>query len=139
MRFLVSSGMMEIQNRLHLGLACQAPIVPNPAELRVPAEDGRNYIGVLSGQKKTASTSEKNASEAVVKPSAETVKPAADIPKPTVPVPSDRPYEEMTVEELQSAILEKMAKNGPVTDRMMRDVTENIWHDSLVSWVKSFR
>ena len=166
----------------------------NPAELHDPAEDGRNYIGVLSGQKKTAadhcltftisgnsgeiwvpegndavtsepvlqeipetprripaegavstekktvSESEKHASsEAAVKSAVETAKSAADIPKPTVPVPSDRPYEEMTVEELQSAILEKMAKNGPVTDRMMRDVTENIWHDSLVSWVKSFR
>ena len=77
--------------------------------------------------------------EAAEKSAAETAKSAADRTKPAVPVPSDRPYEEMTVEELQSAILEKMAKNGPVTDRMMRDVTENIWHDSLVSWVKSFR
>ena len=48
-------------------------------------------------------------------------------------------YEEMTVEELQAAILAKLASNGPVTDQMKRDVTENIWHDSLVNWVKSFR
>ena len=45
----------------------------------------------------------------------------------------------MTVEELQGAILEKMAKNGPVTDRMRRDVTDNVWRDSLLNWVKSFR
>ena len=48
-------------------------------------------------------------------------------------------YEEMTVEELQAAILAKLASNGPVTDQMKRDVAENIWHDSLVNWVKSFR
>ena len=51
----------------------------------------------------------------------------------------NKPYEEMTVAELQAAILEKMAGNGPVTDDMKRSVSENIWHDSLVNWVKSFR
>ena len=53
--------------------------------------------------------------------------------------PAGKPYEEMTVEELQGAILEKMAKNGPVTDRIRRDVTDNVWRDSLLNWVKSFR
>ncbi len=46
--------------------------------------------------------------------------------------------EEMTVEELQEAILEKMRKNGPVTEQMQKDVIENIYHDSLVTWLKSF-
>ena len=50
----------------------------------------------------------------------------------------NKTYEEMTVEELQAAIIEKMAKNGPVTDQMKKTVFENIWHDSLVNWVKSF-
>ena len=45
----------------------------------------------------------------------------------------------MTVEELQAAILAKMRKNGPVTDEMKRTVFENVYHDSLVNWVKSFR
>ena len=44
----------------------------------------------------------------------------------------------MTVEQLQAVILAKMEKNGEVTARMRRDVTENIWHDSLVNWAKSF-
>ena len=48
------------------------------------------------------------------------------------------PYEQMNVEQLQAVILAKMEKNGNVTDRMRRDVTENIWHDSLVNWAKSF-
>ncbi len=51
----------------------------------------------------------------------------------------DIPYDLMTVEQLQAVILAKMAKNGPVTERMRRDVLENVWHNSLVSWAKSFR
>ena len=47
--------------------------------------------------------------------------------------------EDMTVEELQAAILAKMANNGPVTDQMKKTVDDNIWHDSLVNWLKSFR
>ena len=50
----------------------------------------------------------------------------------------DIPYEDMSVEQLQAVILAKMEKNGSVTERMRRDVTENIWHDSLVRWAKSF-
>ncbi len=51
----------------------------------------------------------------------------------------NKPYEEMTVEELQSAIIEKMKCNGPVTEQMRKDVMENVYHDSLVTWVESFR
>ncbi len=65
----------------------------------------------------------------------------------TAPVPGkdaavkalDKPYEEMSVEELQAAILQKMAKNGNVTEDMKRSVKDNIWRDSLLNWVKSFR
>lgn len=51
----------------------------------------------------------------------------------------DKPYEEMTIEELQQVILDKMAKNGPVTDRMKQDVYENVYHNSLITWARSFR
>lgn len=50
----------------------------------------------------------------------------------------NKPYEEMSVEELQEAILEKMRKNGPVTDYMLGTVRENTHHGSLINWVKSF-
>ncbi len=49
-----------------------------------------------------------------------------------------KPYADMSVEELQEAILEKMRKNGPVTDYMLGTVRENTHHGSLVTWVKSF-
>ncbi|MBP3938547.1 MAG: alpha-amylase [Clostridia bacterium] len=50
----------------------------------------------------------------------------------------NKPYEEMTVEELQEAILEKMRKNGPVTDYMLGTVRENTHQGSLLNWVRSF-
>ncbi len=50
----------------------------------------------------------------------------------------NKSYEDMTVVELQEAILEKMRRNGPVTDYMMGTVRENTHHGSLVNWVKSF-
>ena len=50
----------------------------------------------------------------------------------------NKPYEEMTVEELQEAILEKMRKNGPVTDYMLGTVRENTHLGSLLNWVRSF-
>ena len=52
---------------------------------------------------------------------------------------ANRTPEEMTVGELQAAILAKMAGNGPVDDQMKKTVYDNIWHDSLVNWLKSFR
>ena len=51
----------------------------------------------------------------------------------------DISYDLMTVEQLQAVILAKMAKNGPVTEQMRRDVIENVWHNSLVNWANSFR
>lgn len=55
-----------------------------------------------------------------------------------VAAPPGKPYEHMTVPELRQAILDKMAKNGPVTDRMRQDVMENRWRESLLTWVRSF-
>ena len=54
------------------------------------------------------------------------------------PINLNKPYEEMSVEELQEAILEKMRRNGPVTDYMMGTVRENTHLGSLLNWVKSF-
>ncbi len=56
-----------------------------------------------------------------------------------VTVDRSKSYEEMNIEELQACVLEKLAQNGPVTDQMKRDVANNVYHNSLVNWVKSFR
>lgn len=70
--------------------------------------------------------------------------PETELPKPEVkavraPESRKKTYEEMDIQELQQAILERMAMNGPITDRMRQDVMENVYHNSLVNWIKSFR
>ena len=55
------------------------------------------------------------------------------------PERADKPYEQMSIEELQAEILAKMEANGPLNDRMIKDVRENVYRDSLLNWVKSFR
>ena len=63
--------------------------------------------------------------------------PKKDLPKmDNIP---NKPYEEMSVEELQAVILYKMSCNGPVNDQMRRSVTDNTHHGSLINWAKSFR
>ena len=59
--------------------------------------------------------------------------------RPEKVVVLNKPYEEMSVEELQEGILEKMRQNGPVTDYMLGTVRENTHHGSLVNWIKSFQ
>ena len=51
----------------------------------------------------------------------------------------NKSYEDMSIEELQETILEKMRRNGPVTDYMIGTVRENTHHGSLVTWARSFR
>ena len=58
--------------------------------------------------------------------------------KEPVKVDLNKSPEDMSVEELQAAILAKMANNGPVTEQMKKTVYDNIWHDSLINWLKSF-
>ena len=77
------------------------------------------------------SDAEPAASESAVNPAASE--------KSEVTVDWTKSLEDMTVEELQAGILAKMANNGPVTDQMKKTVYDNIWHDSLVNWLKSFR
>ena len=61
-------------------------------------------------------------------------------PQPQTAAPDlNKPHEEMSIEELQEAILQCMRKNGPVTDYMLGTVRENTHRGSLLNWVKSFR
>lgn len=94
--------------------------------------------------KKNTTNTEKNISAAnEVKDSAKdaSAQAAADTPvdPETITVDWSKSPESMTVPELQAAILAKLAGNGPVDAQMKKTVTDNIWHDSLVNWLKSFR
>ena len=75
----------------------------------------------------------------VVKPVEKVVAEAKKTETEKVVVDWNKSYEDMSVKELQEAILEKMRKNGPVTEYMLGTVRENTHHGSLVNWVKSFR
>lgn len=48
-------------------------------------------------------------------------------------------FEKGKIAGLQEAILAIMEKNGYVNDQMRNDVYNNVYHDSLINWVKSFR
>ncbi len=59
-------------------------------------------------------------------------------PQHTEPAHS-QDFENGKIAGLQEAILAIMEKNGNVTDQMRRDVEANVYHDSLIAWIKSFR
>ena len=93
---------------------------------------------VISKEKATKTTEPVKKTSAEAKVSqlvAETVKAKPEV-KPVINL--QKSYEEMSVEELQEAILEKMRKNGPVTDYMLGTVRENTHLGSLLNWVRSF-
>ena len=127
-------------------------IAANSGEIWLPAGDMPDYKPVQVEVPETAAAKENESNapeteenqaaeagsvaEAPSTPEAEassSQETAAEVPNP------DKTPEEMTVGELQAAILAKMAGNGPVTDQMKKTVYDNIWHDSLVNWLKSFR
>lgn len=127
-------------------------IAANSGEIWLPAGDMPGYKPVQVEVPETAAAKENESNapeteenqaaeagsvaEAPSTPEAEassSQETAAEVPNP------DKTPEKMTVGELQAAILAKMAGNGPVTDQMKKTVYDNIWHDSLVNWLKSFR
>lgn len=127
-------------------------IAANSGEIWLPAGDMPEYKPVQVEVPETAAAKENESNapeteenqaaeagsvaEAPSTPEAEassSQETAAEVPNP------DKTPEEMTVGELQAAILAKMAGNGSVTDQMKKTVYDNIWHDSLVNWLKSFR
>ena len=127
-------------------------IAANSGEIWLPAGDMPEYKPVQVEVPETAAAKENESNapeteenqaaeagsvaEAPSTPEAEassSQETAAEVPNP------DKTPEEMTVGELQAAILAKMAGNGPVDDQMKKTVYDNIWHDSLVNWLKSFR
>lgn len=77
--------------------------------------------------------------------SASAAKPAPEIEQTPKTSRSPEPdnckdaYEKGKIAGLQEAILAIMEKNGPVTEQMKKDVTDNVYHDSLINWIKSFR
>ena len=129
-------------------------IAGNSGEIWVPA-DGEVEIAPVEipVEEPVVEKVEVAVEEVVVAPEAEEVPVAEEVveiveknvveEEPTEEEPEktldlNKPYEEMTIEELQASILAKMAKNGPVTDEMKRTVDVNRHQGSLLNWVRSF-
>ncbi len=66
------------------------------------------------------------------------VQKAPATPAPTPAAKPAKTYEDGIIEGLQQAVLARMEKNGPITDQMRKDVKDNVYHDSLINWIKSF-
>ncbi len=120
-------------------------IAPDGGEIFIPSEFCDKSIAPI----KTIEISKAVIKEKVAQTPAKTEVPAkaeapaqiqieASVPVAKATLDLNKPYEEMSIEELQEAILEKMRMNGPVTDYMVGTVRENTHHGSLVTWVKSF-
>ena len=116
------------------------------AEPKIESKESKDIVTATESAdaKKNTTNTEKNISAAnEVKDSAKdaSAQAAADTPvdPETITVDWSKSPESMTVPELQAAILTKLAGNGPVDAQMKKTVTDNIWHDSLVNWLKSFR
>lgn len=116
------------------------------AEPKIESKESKDIVTATESAdaKKNTANTEKNISAAnEVKDSAKdaSAQAAADTPvdPETITVDWSKSPESMTVPELQAAILSKLAGNGPVDAQMKKTVTDNIWHDSLVNWLKSFR
>ena len=95
----------------------------NSAEIWIPASERKHYEPLKHSPEKTVSRND----------SAEGFE---EMPKRAE---AGKSYEEMSIEELQAEILAKLSANGPLTERMKREVRENVYRDSLLNWVKSFR
>lgn len=123
----------------------RAAVKEGRIQVRVPANGGEIWIpeGLLEEGVAPVPTAE---IEKVPDPAKVDQTPSAPTPEKAqeqqreerLTADPNRPYEDLSVQELQEVILEKMRRNGPVTDYMVGTVRENIHHGSLVTWAKSF-
>ncbi len=112
----------------------EAPVVEMPVEEPVKVENP--VIDAVVEEEPVAETVAESVGEEeeVVTPVVEDVQEE----EPVKTLDLNKPYEEMSIEELQASIIAKMAKNGPVTDEMRRTVEVNTHQGSLLTWVRSF-
>ncbi len=115
----------------------------NVAESKPESKDIVTATESADTKEITTDTEKESAASNEIKDSAKeaSAETSADAPvdPEAITVDWSKSPESMTVPELQAAVLAKLASNGPVDAQMKKTVTDNIWHDSLVNWLKSFR
>ena len=110
-----------------------------PVDIEITPEEPKKTVSAdetpVSKEEHTEESSTKTIEENITEDESSTED--SDKKEP-VKVDLNKSPEDMSVEELQAAILAKMANNGPVTEQMKKTVYDNIWHDSLINWLRSF-
>ena len=131
--------------------------------MTLPAGNAAEYIGALSGERVSVTggniavnikanageiwlpvsgehRADQTPSGSVIPDTSDLIKAeAAAEKKENAKEAPDESFEKGRIAGLQEAILAIMEKNGPVTEQMKRDVRNNVYHDSLITWIKSFR
>ena len=114
----------------------------NRINVRVPANYGEIWIPSDLSAKSFAPIEtvkiQKSPEHKIIPEPVKTFTIAETSEEPKAIINLNKPYEEMSIDELQEAILEKMRRNGPVTEYMLGTVRENRHHGSLLNWVRSF-
>ena len=115
-----------------------------PVELHVEDAVKNTAAPAVEKAPEPASHDKTAADKDTVPDSASAAAPAAETAPADTAAPAKTPetsgdFERGKIAGLQEAIIAIMEKNGPVTDQMRKDVTDNVYHDSLINWIKSFR
>ncbi len=113
----------------------QVKVLANYGEIWIPSELCNESFAMI----KTVEIKKVAEPEKVSELGTESIEVKEEKKPEKVVVDWNKSYEDMSVEELQETILEKMRRNGPVTDYMIGTVRENTHHGSLVTWARSFR
>lgn len=114
------------------------PVKEDKKEEKPVVKEAEKQAADKKAEEKPVIKEPEKKAEKIKAPKLDDTEPSEKVDLLTYQLP-DKSYEEMNVTELQAAIAQKMAKNGPVNEQMLKTITDNIWHDSLVNWVKSFR
>ena len=110
----------------------QIELPPHGAELLLPDDEGAHQdLPIPDPEVWKAALAETEKA----RPEPKEAEAAEVIPTP----PADKAIDDMSVPELQALILQKLARNGPVTERMRRDVADNVYLNSLRNWARSFQ
>ena len=141
----LSGNHVNVENgQIHVTVGANSGEIWLPVTDNCAADDTEKEPVVLNVNDAVADVPAGNAPVETAAPIPETTPDPSPEPQPAsaaAPVSdSDRDaFERGKIAGLQEAILAIMEKNGPVTDQMRRDVENNVYHDSLINWVKSFR
>ncbi len=110
----------------------QIKLPPHGAELLLPDDEGAHQdLPIPDPEVWKAALAETEKA----RPEPKEAEAAEVIPTP----PAGKAIDDMSVPELQALILQKLARNGPVTERMRRDVADNVYLNSLRNWARSFQ